>query len=246
MRKKPEVRFRKANPKRVGAAGAPPPEGGAGEPDGRRIGRVLGLLEKAYPDAECALHHRNPLQLLVATILSAQCTDARVNLVTPALFRAFPDARAFAEADPGEVERLIRSCGYFRQKAKSIHACCRALAEEHGGEVPRTREELTRLAGVGRKTANVILNEAFGVPAVAVDTHVLRTSNRLGWVRTQDPLKVELELLEMTPRRWWGRVTLLLIHHGRRCCTARKPRCGACSVLAACPYGRKETAPSSA
>ncbi|MBI3024381.1 MAG: endonuclease III [Candidatus Tectomicrobia bacterium] len=221
MRKKPEVRFRRANPKRVGAAG---------EPDGRRIGRVLGLLEKAYPDAECALHHRNPLQLLVATILSAQCTDAR----------------AFAEADPGEVERLIHSCGYFRQKAKSIQACCRALAEEHGGEVPRTREELTRLAGVGRKTANVILNEAFGVPAVAVDTHVLRTSNRLGWVRTQDPLKVELELLEMTPRRWWGRVTLLLIHHGRRCCTARKPRCGACSVLAACPYGRKETAPSSA
>ena len=232
MRKVPQVRNRKGGSAMGGEAGW------------RAIGRVLGRLAKAYPDAECALHYRDPLQLLVATILSAQCTDARVNMVTPALFRAFPGARALAEADPGEVERLIRSCGYFRQKARSIQACCRAVAEEHGGEVPRTREELTRFAGVGRKTANVVLNEAFGVPAIAVDTHVLRVSNRLGWAQTQDPSKVELELLEITPKRWWGRVTLLLIHHGRRCCAARKPRCGACPVLADCPYGRREAGSS--
>lgn len=219
-----------------------PAPGPSAKSPGRRISRVLGRLEKAYPDARCALEYRDPLQLLVATVLSAQCTDARVNLVAPALFREFPDAAALAGADPAEIERLIRSCGYYRQKTRSIQACCRRLMEEHGGEVPRTMEALTRLPGVGRKTANVILNEAFGEPAVAVDTHVLRVSNRLGWARSKDPVKVERELLEKTPRRWWGKVTMLLIFHGRRCCVARKPRCPACPVLSDCPYGREAAA----
>ena len=230
MRKMPQVRIRRGEPDRREKAG------------GRVIAQVLGRLAKAYPDACCALEQRNPLELLVATILSAQCTDARVNLVTPALFRRFPTAAALAEAGRGEIEGLIRSCGYYRQKAKSIQACCQALVRVHGGEVPRTREDLTRLAGVGRKTANVILNEVFGIPAIAVDTHVLRLANRLGWVRTRDPVKVELQLLEKTPRRWWGRVTLLLIHHGRRCCAARGPRCAKCPVLALCPFERKNLA----
>jgi len=200
---------------------------------------VLGLLARAYPEARCALAYGSPLELLIATILSAQCTDERVNRVTPALFRQFPTAEALARARLREVEAVIHSCGFYRQKARAIRACCRAILEEHGGEVPRRREELMRLQGVGRKTANVVLNEAYGVPAIAVDTHVLRTSNRLGWVETRDPLKAELRLLERVPRRWWGRLTLLLIHHGRRCCTARRPNCPACPVLRHCPYGER-------
>ena len=201
--------------------------------------RLLRILEQTYPDARCALDYRNPLELLVATMLSAQCTDERVNMVTPALFARYPDAASYAEAEPAELEDLIHSCGFYRQKAKSIRACCRRLVEEFGGEVPDEMEHLVTLPGVGRKTANVVLNEVFGQPAIAVDTHVLRTGNRLGWVSTRDPAKAEFQLLEAVPKKWWGRVTLLLIHHGRNCCSARKPLCADCPILKGCPHGQE-------
>ncbi len=202
-------------------------------------GRLLRILEQTYPDARCALNYRNSLELLVATMLSAQCTDERVNMVTPALFARYPDAASYAEAEPPELEKLIHSCGFYRQKAKSIRACCRRLEDEFGGEVPAEMEHLVSLPGVGRKTANVVLNEAYGEPAIAVDTHVLRTANRLGWISTRDPVKAEFQLLDAVPKKWWGRVTLLLIHHGRNCCSARKPLCADCTILKGCPHGRE-------
>lgn len=201
--------------------------------------RLLRILEQTYPDARCALNYRNPLELLVATMLSAQCTDERVNMVTPALFTRYPDAASYAAAEPAELEELIHSCGFYRQKAKSIRACCRRLVEEFGGEVPGEMEHLVTLPGVGRKTANVVLNEVFGQPAIAVDTHVLRTGNRLGWISTRDPVKAEFQLLDAVPKKWWGRVTLLLIHHGRNCCSARKPLCADCPILKGCPHGQE-------
>ena len=201
--------------------------------------RLLRILEQTYPDARCALDYRNPLELLIATMLSAQCTDERVNMVTPALFARYPDAASFAEAEPAELEELIHSCGFYRQKAKSIRACCRLLVDEFGGEVPAGMDDLVALPGVGRKTANVVLNEAYGEPAIAVDTHVLRTANRLGWISTRDPVKAEFRLLDAVPKKWWGRVTLLLIHHGRNCCSARKPLCADCPVLKGCPHGQE-------
>ena len=201
--------------------------------------RLLRILEQTYPDARCALDYRNPLELLIATMLSAQCTDERVNMVTPALFARYPDAASFAEAEPAELEELIHSCGFYRQKAKSIRACCRLLVDEFGGEVPAGMDDLVTLPGVGRKTANVVLNEAYGEPAIAVDTHVLRTANRLGWISTRDPVKAEFQLLDAVPKKWWGRVTLLLIHHGRNCCSARKPLCADCPILKGCPHGRE-------
>ena len=201
--------------------------------------RLLRILEQTYFDARCALDYRNPLELLVATMLSAQCTDERVNMVTPALFARYPDAASYAEAEAAELEELIHSCGFYRQKAKSIRACCRRIVEEFGGEVPAEMEHLVTLPGVGRKTANVVLNEAYGQPAIAVDTHVLRTGNRLGWISTRDPMKAEFQLLEAVPKKWWGRVTLLLIHHGRNCCSARKPLCTDCPILKGCPHGQE-------
>ena len=201
--------------------------------------RLLRILEQTYPDARCALDYRNPLELLIATMLSAQCTDERVNMVTPALFARYPDAASFAEAEPAELEELIHSCGFYRQKAKSIRACCRLLVDEFGGEVPAEMDDLVTLPGVGRKTANVVLNEAYGEPAIAVDTHVLRTANRLGWISTRDPVKAEFQLLDAVPKKWWGRVTLLLIHHGRNCCSARKPLCADCPILKGCPHGQE-------
>ena len=201
--------------------------------------RLLRILEQTYPDARCALNYRNPLELLVATMLSAQCTDERVNMVTPTLFARYPDAASFAEAVPAELEELIHSCGFYRQKAKSIRACCRRLVDDFGGEVPRDMDDLVSLSGVGRKTANVVLNEAYGEPAIAVDTHVLRTANRLGWISTRDPVKAEFQLLDAVPKKWWGRVTLLLIHHGRNCCSARKPLCADCPILKGCPHGQE-------
>ena len=201
--------------------------------------RLLRILKQTYPDARCALDYRNPLELLVATMLSAQCTDERVNMVTPALFARYPDATSYAEAAPAELEELIHSCGFYRQKAKSIRACCRLLVDEFGGEVPAEMDDLVTLPGVGRKTANVVLNEAYGEPAIAVDTHVLRTANRLGWISTRDPVKAEFRLLDAVPKKWWGRVTLLLIHHGRNCCSARKPLCADCPILKGCPHGQE-------
>jgi endonuclease-3 len=192
-------------------------------------------LAHEYPVAECALVHENPLQLLVATILSAQCTDERVNMVTPALFERYPDARAFAEADPAELERMIQPTGFFRAKTKSIMGCCKVLMERFTGQVPPRMEDLVTLPGVGRKTANVVLGVAFGLPGLAVDTHVTRLSARLGLTRQKDPVKIETEVTKMLPPEKWSDFGLRLIMHGRRVCNARKPDCPACVLNDFCP-----------
>lgn len=201
----------------------------------RFVRRLLRALARLYPDAHCALHYETPLQLLIATILSAQCTDVRVNMVTPALFARYPDAQAFAGADPGELERLIQSTGFYRNKARNIIACCRLLVERHGGEVPGTLEELVPLPGVGRKTANVVLGDAFGVPGITVDTHVGRLSRRLGLTRHHDPVKVERDLMALIPKRSWTAFSHRMIFHGRQVCHARKPRCSECALQRFCP-----------
>jgi endonuclease-3 len=202
----------------------------------RRASLVLRRLRAAYPEARCALDHRSPLELLVATILSAQCTDARVNLVTPALFAKYRTAADYARSPAGVLEREIRSTGFFNAKAKSIRAAAAAIAAEHGGKVPDTMEALVQLPGVGRKTANVVLGNAFGKDeGFVVDTHVGRLARRLGFTRETDPVKIEQDLNALVPR---GRRTLgahLLIFHGRRICTARNPRCGDCPVESLCP-----------
>jgi len=197
--------------------------------------RIVRRLVRDYPDAHCALHHDNPLQLLIATILSAQCTDARVNLVTPDLFKKYPDARAFAKADTHQLERAIQSTGFFRNKARNILACCRRLVEEHCGKVPRTMEELVQLDGVGRKTANVILGNAYGVPGIPVDTHVGRLSRRMGLTLHTDPVKVERELMELIPAKEWTDFGHRMIFHGRQVCHARKPACDGCGLRDLCP-----------
>lgn len=202
-------------------------------------GNILKILEKSYPDAVCTLTYRDPLQLLISTILSAQCTDERVNKVTPGLFQKYQTAEDFSRARQGDLEKQIHSLGFYRQKSKSIRACCKRIVEAHGGDVPDELEDLVRLAGVGRKTANVVLNEAFGKSAIAVDTHVLRTCNRLGWIDTRDPVKAEFQIMESIPNRWWRRFTMLMIYHGRNCCSARKPDCAGCPVGRHCPYGRE-------
>jgi endonuclease-3 len=206
-----------------------------------RAVRILDALESAHPEARCALDYRSPFELVVATILSAQCTDARVNLVTPELFRRFPDAAALARAPRAELEERIRSTGFFRAKAKSLLGCARALEERHGGEVPRSLQELVRLPGIGRKTANVVLGHAFGLnEGIAVDTHVLRVAGRLGIARGTDPVKVEAQLMRLVPRERWTRTTDLLIFHGRKVCDARRPACGRCSVFASCRWESRQ------
>jgi endonuclease-3 len=197
---------------------------------------IVNKLRRLYPDADCALVHSNPLQLLVATILSAQCTDERVNKVTPDLFRAYPDAEAYARAGPAELEEAIRSTGFFRNKAKSLIGLGRALVERHGGKVPDDIELLVKLPGVGRKTANVILGTWFGKPAITVDTHVTRLSNRLGLVDFKDPVKIEFALQKIVPEKDWTFASHALIWHGRRVCKARKPDCDNCGLRSICPY----------
>jgi len=197
--------------------------------------KTVAALAKLYPRARCSLDYANPLQLLIATILSAQCTDARVNMVTPALFARYRDAKAFAEADPAELEQMIQSTGFYRNKAKAIQGACRALVERHGGKVPGTMEELHALPGVGRKTANVVLGNAFGVPGMVVDTHVHRLSRRLGLTRQNTPEKIERDLMEIVPPEEWVALGHRMIEHGRRVCTARKPRCEACALASFCP-----------
>ena len=201
-----------------------------------RAPEIYRLLEQAYPDAHCALDHRNPYELLVATILSAQCTDKRVNMVTPALFAKYPDPESMSVAKPEVLEELIKSTGFFRNKAKSIMGMAAALEAHHGGQVPRTMDELVRLPGVGRKTANVILGNAYGVSeGVVVDTHVGRLAGRLGLTRETDPVKVEQALMALFPRERWTMLAHLLIFHGRRVCDARKPKCGECPLRDVCP-----------
>jgi endonuclease-3 len=205
------------------------------EPSIRRARRIVRELAREYPEARCSLDFDSPVQLLVATILSAQCTDARVNKVTPALFARFPDAHAFAAADPAELEALIRTTGYFRNKAKNIIRCCEQLVEHHGGEVPRSLEELVQLAGIGRKTANVVLGHAFGQAGIPVDTHVSRLARRLGLTTRTNPVHIERDLNAVIPRKEWSLFGLRLIYHGRRICRARKPRCEECRLAGLCP-----------
>ena len=200
-----------------------------------RARSITRKLAQLYPHAHCALHYANPLQLLVATILSAQCTDERVNRVTPALFARYPDAKALAEADQAELEKMILSTGFFRNKAKNIIACCRQLVELHDGEVPRTMEELVPLPGVGRKTANVILGNAFEVPGIPVDTHVGRLSQRMGLSKHSDPVKIERDLMTLIPRKDWTMFAHRMIFHGRQVCHSRKPSCEQCQLAALCP-----------
>jgi endonuclease III len=198
--------------------------------------RVCKALERAYPDASCALLHSGPYQLLVATILSAQCTDARVNMVTPELFRRFPDALVLARADQAELESLIRSTGFFRAKSRNLLAMACKVAEEHGGIIPRDLVALTALPGVGRKTANVVLGTAFGIASgVVVDTHVKRLARRLGLSSRATPEQIEQDLMLVVPRAGWVDLSHRLIHHGRRVCVARRPRCEECSLASICP-----------
>jgi len=205
----------------------------------RRARKIIRVLKKAYPDAKIALDFSNPLELLVATILAAQCTDERVNRVTPALFAKYRTARDWAQADLAALERLIHSTGFFRAKARAIVGMARALVERHGGEVPRTRDALTEMPGVGLKTANVILGNAFGQPAIAVDTHVFRVAQRLGLARSEDADEIHDQLVEVLPRREWTLITHLLTTHGRRTCSARKPACPVCPVRALCRWPDK-------
>jgi endonuclease III len=201
-----------------------------------RSAEILSRLKELYPDARCALGHRNAYELLCATILSAQCTDARVNMVTPTLFARYPTPFELARAEPADVEEIIRSTGFFRNKTKSLIGMAQALVADHGGEVPRTMEELRRLPGVGRKTANVVLGNAYGInEGVTVDTHVTRLSNLLGISRQEDAVKIEAELMEQFPREDWGLLSHLLIFHGRQVCIARRPKCGECALAGLCP-----------
>jgi endonuclease-3 len=194
------------------------------------------LLSRVYPDAHCELNFSNPLELLVATILSAQCTDVQVNKVTPALFKKHRTARAYAEAEPAELEHDLRAIGLFRAKAKNIRACARLLVDEHGGNIPQTMDALVRLPGVGRKTANVVLGNAFGQNVgVVVDTHVARLSARLGLTRETDPKKIEPVLMKLVPQKDWTLFSHWLIFHGRRRCKALTPDCPACELQALCP-----------
>jgi endonuclease-3 len=200
-----------------------------------RLNKIIAGLQKAYPDAHCELNFSNPLELLIATILSAQCTDKRVNLVTAELFKQYRSAADYAKASPADLERAIMSTGFFRNKTKSIQAASRSMVEKHKGQVPRTMEELIELGGVGRKTANVVLGNAFGINSgVVVDTHVARLSQRLGLTRQTDPAKIEQELIELVTREQWTLFSHWLIWHGRRRCFARNPDCANCEIKQFC------------
>ena len=205
-----------------------------------RVKKILPILKKTHPDARTALNFSNSLELLIATILSAQCTDVRVNIITPELFRKYKSAAEWAKADLKQIEQDIRTCGFYRNKAVNIQGAARKIAEDFGGEVPRTMEELTTLPGVGRKTANVVLGNAFGIPAIACDTHVLRLSRRLQLSEhADDPVKLEFDLADIVPKKDWTLFSHLLIFHGRRICVARKPNCPACPIAAYCPAANR-------
>jgi endonuclease-3 len=210
-------------------------------PEGKRARarKIITALEKAYPDAKCALNFTTPLELLVATILAAQCTDERVNMVTASLFRKYRTAADYAAASPSTFEREIQSTGFFRAKTKSVLGMAKALLERHSGQVPADRDALVALPGVGLKTANVVLGNAFGVPAIAVDTHVFRVTQRLALARAEEPDRIHDQLVAVVPRRHWTRFCHLIQAHGRRTCTARKPACPVCPVRALCPWPDK-------
>jgi endonuclease-3 len=234
----------RAKPGRIGRSSADKSSRGRRRQSARppvRPSDLLSRLKQLYPDAKCALTHRNAYELLCATILSAQCTDARVNLVTPTLFARYPTPHDLARANPADVEEIIRSTGFFRNKTRSLIGMARAIVERHGGEVPRTMAELRKLPGVGRKTANVVLGNAYSInEGVAVDTHVARLSGLLGMSREMDPVKIELELMRQFKQEDWGLLSHLLIFHGRNVCIARRPKCGACVLAQLCPSARPE------
>ena len=205
-----------------------------------RATAIVKALRKVYPTAHCELDFGTPLQLLIATILSAQCTDKRVNIVTPGLFKKYKTAKALAESKPEELEEIIRTTGFYRSKAKSVRGTATAIMEKHGGEVPQTMDELTALRGVGRKTANVVLGNAFGKnEGIVVDTHVSRLSQRLGLTKQTDPVKIERDLMKLIPRDDWANFSHWLIWHGRRRCFARKPDCAGCEIQKLCPSAFK-------
>jgi endonuclease-3 len=204
-----------------------------------RVKEIIKILTKEIPDARIALRFSNPLELLIATILSAQCTDVKVNQVTVDLFKKYHSAKEYAEADLAKLEEEIRPTGFYRNKAKSVQKCCQDLMKRFGGEVPKTLEELITLPGVGRKTANVILGNVFGIPGIVVDTHVQRVSQRIGLTKNNDPVKIEFDLMEIVPKEEWTHFSSLLIWHGRRTCIARGPLCEQCPIWKLCDYGSK-------
>ncbi len=205
----------------------------------QRVKDIWPILKKTYPDAKVALHFTNPLELLVATILSAQCTDVRVNIVTKDLFKKYRSASDWAGADVREIEEDIRTTGFFRNKAQNIKGACTRIAKEFGGKVPQTMEKLTALPGVGRKTANVVLGNAFGTPGIVCDTHVIRLSRRLALSDNSDPVKLEFDLADIVPKKDWTLFSHLLVFHGRNLCKARKPDCPACPIAAFCPAAHR-------
>lgn len=205
----------------------------------REVKEIIKILSRDIPDSRIALKFSNPLELLISTILSAQCTDVKVNQVTNELFKKYHSAKEFSQSDLKELEEYIRPTGFYRNKAKAIQRCCQELVTRFGGEVPKKMEELITLPGVGRKTANVILGNAFGIPGIVVDTHVLRVSQRIGLTKNTDPEKIEFDLMEIVPKNEWTHFSNLLIWHGRRICIAKKPLCGECSILRWCNYGSK-------
>lgn len=201
--------------------------------------KVVDFLSREYPEPKCALDHETPAQLLFATILSAQCTDVRVNMVTPALFKKYPTVESLAKAKPKDVEKIIFSTGFYKNKTKSLIGAAKAITKQYGGELPRSLAELTELPGVGRKTANVLLGNAFGIPGLVVDTHVKRLSNLLGLTEEQDPVKIEFALMELVPKEKWTDFSHWLILHGRSVCIARRPKCVSCVLQKDCLFGRK-------
>src|SRR5262245_61553514 len=231
MRSLPRARMRRTLP-------CAPVPGESFEERKRRAARIGRRLAKTYPDAKCALHYETPFELLVATILSAQCTDAMVNRVTPVLFERWGTPEKLAAAEPAEVEAVVRPTGFYRQKAKSIQSSAQDIVTRFGGEVPRTLEELTTLRGVARKTANVVLGNCFGVPGLTVDTHMARVNQRLRLTRQTDPVKIERDLMELIPAREWTLYSHRVIQHGREVCEARRPHCEACALREECPFPR--------
>ena len=209
--------------------------------DPKRVTAILTKLDEAYPNATCELNHNNAFELLIATILSAQCTDVRVNQVTETLFKKYPDAKAFAYANPSELEQEIRPTGFFRNKTKSVMGASKGILENFGGEVPRTMEEILTLPGVARKTGNVVLGTAYGIPSgIVVDTHVQRIANRLDLTRNEDPKKIEQDLMQVIPKDKWIQFSHQIIWHGRRVCQARKPKCAECNMESLC-YAKDKT-----
>ncbi|MCR4434225.1 MAG: endonuclease III [Clostridiales bacterium] len=207
----------------------------------QRVLKILEVFNQLYKEAECSLDYQDPLQLLISTQLAAQCTDARVNMVTETLFKKYKDVHDFASADLKELEQDIKSTGFYRNKAHNIINCCKMLIEKYDGRVPGTLEDLLKLPGVGRKTANLVLGDIFNIPGIVVDTHARRLSQRIGLTQNDDPKKIEFDLMEVVPKKDWGKFCHQLVYHGRAVCNARKPKCGECAISEYCDYQKKNT-----